>query len=85
LENRLDKLSKISSWTFISFVNQELSPIIFVGSVALGWPELVVGGLVRAGGQWSGPSWWSVVWSELVVDGLVQAGGQILPPLHVFC
>jgi hypothetical protein len=24
-------------------------------------------GLARAGGRWSGLSWWSVVWSELVV------------------
>jgi nitrate reductase NapE component len=57
LENRLDKLSKMSSWTSIDFVNQELWPILSAGSVTLDWPELVVGGLVQAGGRWSGPSW----------------------------
>jgi hypothetical protein len=57
----------MSSWTFIAFVNQELWPILSAGSVALDWTELVVGGLVRAGDRWSGPSWWSVVSSELVV------------------
>jgi hypothetical protein len=51
LENRLDKLSKMSSWTFIAFVNQELWSILSAGSVALDWPKLVVGGLVRAGGR----------------------------------
>jgi nitrate reductase NapE component len=46
LENRLDKLSKMSSWTFIAFVNQELWPILSAGSVAVVWSELVVSGLV---------------------------------------
>jgi hypothetical protein len=55
LENRLDKLSKMFSFTFIAFVNQELWPILSACSVTLDWPELVVGGLVRAGGRWSGP------------------------------
>jgi hypothetical protein len=56
----------MSSCTFIAFVNQKLWPILSAGSVTLDWPELVVGGLVRAGGR-GGPSWWSVVWFELVV------------------
>jgi hypothetical protein len=51
LENRIDKLSKMSSWTFIAFVNQELWSILSTGSIALDWPKLVVGGLVRAGGR----------------------------------